>query len=96
MPNFVSYPTLFPWCLSFLTNRIWDLSLERDEEEETEFKAKLKEQASAPQDLPPQLLFVHQVPNSIALLYTCTDVHIAKTIRDLIVSSVPMDRVKRT
>ncbi|KAG6467352.1 hypothetical protein ZIOFF_074825 [Zingiber officinale] len=39
---------------------IWDLSLERDEEEETEFKAKLKEQASAPQDLPPQLLFVHQ------------------------------------
>lgn len=39
---------------------IWDLSLERDEEEEAEFKAKLKEQANAPQDLPPQLLFVHQ------------------------------------
>ncbi|KAK1319205.1 hypothetical protein QJS10_CPB04g01705 [Acorus calamus] len=40
---------------------IWDLSLERDEEEEAEFKAKLKEQATAPEDLPPQLLFVHQV-----------------------------------
>ncbi|XP_058097713.1 protein HEAT STRESS TOLERANT DWD 1-like [Magnolia sinica] len=39
---------------------IWDLSLERDEEEEAEFKAKMKEQANAPQDLPPQLLFVHQ------------------------------------
>lgn len=41
--------------------RIWDLSLERDEEEEAEFKAKVKEQANAPEDLPPQLLFVHQV-----------------------------------
>ncbi|KAK1296137.1 hypothetical protein QJS10_CPB15g00551 [Acorus calamus] len=40
---------------------IWDLSLERDEEEEAEFKTKLKEQATAPEDLPPQLLFVHQV-----------------------------------
>ncbi|KAK1261410.1 hypothetical protein QJS04_geneDACA001082 [Acorus gramineus] len=40
---------------------IWDLSLERDEEEEAEFKAKLKEQATTPEDLPPQLLFVHQV-----------------------------------
>lgn len=39
---------------------IWDLSLERDEEEEAEFKAKVKEQANAPSDLPPQLLFVHQ------------------------------------
>ncbi|KAL2533210.1 Transducin family protein/WD-40 repeat family protein [Abeliophyllum distichum] len=39
---------------------IWDLSLERDEEEETEFKAITKEQVNAPADLPPQLLFVHQ------------------------------------
>lgn len=39
---------------------IWDLSLERDEEEEAEFKAQMKEQTSAPEDLPPQLLFVHQ------------------------------------
>ncbi|KAK3005055.1 hypothetical protein RJ639_017392, partial [Escallonia herrerae] len=39
---------------------IWDLSLERDEEEEAEFKAKITDQAHAPTDLPPQLLFVHQ------------------------------------
>ncbi|KAI3447831.1 hypothetical protein Pfo_004496 [Paulownia fortunei] len=39
---------------------IWDLSLERDEEEEAEFKAHTKEQVNAPTDLPPQLLFVHQ------------------------------------
>lgn len=36
--------------------------MERDEEEEAEFKEKMKEQANAPEDLPPQLLFVHQVP----------------------------------
>ncbi|XP_052185853.1 protein HEAT STRESS TOLERANT DWD 1-like [Diospyros lotus] len=39
---------------------IWDLSLERDEEEEAEFKAQTREQVNAPADLPPQLLFVHQ------------------------------------
>ncbi|KAL9356515.1 hypothetical protein Peur_049768 [Populus x canadensis] len=39
---------------------VWDLSLEKDEEEEAEFKAKTKEQVNAPADLPPQLLFVHQ------------------------------------
>ncbi|AQK95084.1 Transducin family protein / WD-40 repeat family protein [Zea mays] len=39
---------------------IWDLSLERDAEEEAEFRAKMKEQANAPEDLPPQLLFAHQ------------------------------------
>ncbi|XP_071699364.1 protein HEAT STRESS TOLERANT DWD 1-like [Rutidosis leptorrhynchoides] len=39
---------------------IWDLSLERDEEEESEFKSKTQEQVHAPTDLPPQLLFVHQ------------------------------------
>ncbi|XP_010541056.1 PREDICTED: glutamate-rich WD repeat-containing protein 1 isoform X2 [Tarenaya hassleriana] len=39
---------------------IWDLSLEKDEEEEAEYKAKTQEQVNAPQDLPPQLLFVHQ------------------------------------
>ncbi|MED6175051.1 hemolysin III domain membrane protein [Stylosanthes scabra] len=39
---------------------IWDLSLEKDEEEEAEFKAQTKEQVNAPEDLPPQLLFIHQ------------------------------------
>ncbi|XP_010493630.1 PREDICTED: glutamate-rich WD repeat-containing protein 1-like isoform X2 [Camelina sativa] len=39
---------------------IWDLSLEKDEEEEAEFKAQTKEQVNTSQDLPPQLLFVHQ------------------------------------
>lgn len=39
---------------------VWDLSLERDEEEEAEFKAKTKDQVNTPSDLPPQLLFVHQ------------------------------------
>ncbi|EEF34640.1 protein HEAT STRESS TOLERANT DWD 1 isoform X2 [Ricinus communis] len=39
---------------------IWDLSLEKDEEEEAEFRAKTNEQVNAPADLPPQLLFVHQ------------------------------------
>ncbi|KAG6775387.1 hypothetical protein POTOM_018836 [Populus tomentosa] len=43
-----------------LSIQIWDLSLEKDEEEEAEFKAKTKEQVNAPADLPPQLLFVHQ------------------------------------
>jgi hypothetical protein len=33
----------------------------RDAEEEAEFRAKMREQANAPDDLPPQLLFVHQV-----------------------------------
>ena len=47
-------------CLASLT-RIWDLSLEKDEEEEAEFRAKTKEPVNAPEDLPPQLLFVHQV-----------------------------------
>lgn len=45
----------------FFIFRIWDLSLEKDEEEEAEFKTKMKEQVNVPQDLPPQLLFVHQV-----------------------------------
>uniref|UniRef100_A0A7C9DM56 Histone-binding protein RBBP4-like N-terminal domain-containing protein n=1 Tax=Opuntia streptacantha TaxID=393608 RepID=A0A7C9DM56_OPUST len=39
---------------------IWDLSLERDEEEEAEFKAQTEDKVNAPEDLPPQLLFVHQ------------------------------------
>lgn len=39
---------------------IWDLSLENDPEEEAEFRSKMKEQANAPENLPPQLLFVHQ------------------------------------
>ncbi|XP_058000052.1 protein HEAT STRESS TOLERANT DWD 1 [Hevea brasiliensis] len=39
---------------------IWDLSLEKYEEEEAEFRAKINEQVNAPADIPPQLLFVHQ------------------------------------
>ncbi|KAJ8452126.1 hypothetical protein Cgig2_016707 [Carnegiea gigantea] len=39
---------------------IWDLSLERDEEEEAEFKAQTEDKVNTPEDLPPQLLFVHQ------------------------------------
>jgi ribosome assembly protein RRB1 len=45
----------------FHEHRIWDLSLERDAEEEAEYQALLKQQAEPPADLPPQLLFVHQV-----------------------------------
>lgn len=48
------------FCIGF-NYRIWDLSLEKDEEEEAEFKAQTKEQVNAPEDLPPQLLFIHQV-----------------------------------
>ena len=50
-------------------SRIWDLSLEKDEEEEAEFKAQTKEQVNAPADLPPQLLFVHQVNPSLSYIY---------------------------
>lgn len=39
---------------------VWDLSLERDAEEEAEFQALGKQKVLAPDDLPPQLLFVHQ------------------------------------
>lgn len=39
---------------------IWDLSLEKDEEEEAEFRAQIEDKVNAPNDLPPQLLFVHQ------------------------------------
>lgn len=39
---------------------IWDLSLERDAEEEAEFQANMKQKVMAPENLPPQLLFVHQ------------------------------------
>lgn len=62
------FSLFYIWDLtSYVTfhHRIWDLSLEKDEEEEAEFKAKTKEQVNAPEDLPPQLLFIHQVcPNA--------------------------------
>lgn len=50
------------WGILACECRIWDLSLERDAEEEAQYQAQLKQkQAEAPDDLPPQLLFVHQV-----------------------------------
>ncbi len=49
----------------FREHRIWDLSLERDAEEEAEYQALLKQQAEPPADLPPQLLFVHQVTTTL-------------------------------
>jgi len=41
---------------------MWDLALERDLEEEAQYLAQLKQkQVEIPEDLPPQLLCVHQV-----------------------------------
>ncbi|KAH9762924.1 WD REPEATS REGION domain-containing protein [Citrus sinensis] len=53
---------------------IWDLSLEKDEEEEAEFKAKTREQVNAPEDLPPQLLFIHQGQKDLKELHWHTQV----------------------
>ncbi|XP_071721478.1 protein HEAT STRESS TOLERANT DWD 1-like [Rutidosis leptorrhynchoides] len=53
---------------------IWDLSLERDEEEESEFKAKIQEEVHAPTDLPPQLLFVHQGQKDLKELHWHTQI----------------------
>lgn len=58
--------------------RIWDLSLERDEEEEADFKAKMKEQVNAPNDLPPQLLFVHQVRLILLATILCIELVVKK------------------
>ena len=60
-------------CVGF-HHRIWDLSLEKDEEEEAEFKAKTKEQVNAPEDLPPQLLFIHQVGRKFSLNIYLNDI----------------------
>ena len=46
------------------TLTVWDLSLERDTEAEAAMAAST-EQADAPDDLPPQLLFVHQGQTNI-------------------------------
>uniref|UniRef100_K4BZD2 Histone-binding protein RBBP4-like N-terminal domain-containing protein n=1 Tax=Solanum lycopersicum TaxID=4081 RepID=K4BZD2_SOLLC len=40
--------------------RVVKCGLNRDEEEQAEFKVKMKEQVNVPKDLPPQLLFIHQ------------------------------------
>ncbi|XP_076918796.1 protein HEAT STRESS TOLERANT DWD 1-like [Bidens hawaiensis] len=53
---------------------IWDLSLERDEEEEAEFKAKTQEEVHAPTDLPPQLIFVHQGQKDMKELHWHTQI----------------------
>jgi ribosome assembly protein RRB1 len=61
---------------------IWDLSLERDAEEEAEYQAFLKQQqAEAPADLPPQLLFVHQGQKDLK------EVHWHPQIKDLLIST---------
>ncbi|OIW18025.1 hypothetical protein TanjilG_07609 [Lupinus angustifolius] len=52
---------------------IWDLSLEKDEEEDAEFKAKTQE-VNAPQDLPPQLLFIHQRQKDLKELHWHTKI----------------------
>ena len=55
-PLFPSPPLPHPSC------SVWDLALERDAEEEADFEQSQDQpQAEAPADLPPQLLFVHQV-----------------------------------
>ncbi|KAF8395180.1 hypothetical protein HHK36_019122 [Tetracentron sinense] len=53
MANYSQQGKGFTW-------RLWDLSLEKDKEEEAEFGAKTRGKVNAPEDMPPQLLFVHQ------------------------------------
>ncbi|KAL6553670.1 hemolysin III domain membrane protein [Orobanche gracilis] len=53
---------------------VWDLSLERDEEEEAEFKDIIKEQVNTPEDLPPQLLFIHQGQKDLKELHWHTQI----------------------
>ncbi|KAJ7544891.1 hypothetical protein O6H91_09G097800 [Diphasiastrum complanatum] len=55
---------------------IWDLSLERDAEEEAAYQAQLEQkQAEAPEDLPPQLLFVHQGQKNLKELHWHPQIH---------------------
>ncbi|GLJ54061.1 hypothetical protein SUGI_1157230 [Cryptomeria japonica] len=60
---------------------IWDLSLERDEEEEAQFKAERKENVDAPENIPPQLLFIHQGQKDIK------EVHWHAQIQGLLIST---------
>jgi ribosome assembly protein RRB1 len=39
---------------------VWDLAVERDAEEEAQAMAENESNAEIPDDLPPQLMFVHQ------------------------------------
>eukprot|EP00271_Cylindrocystis_brebissonii_P017308 TRINITY_DN444_c0_g1_i5.p1 TRINITY_DN444_c0_g1~~TRINITY_DN444_c0_g1_i5.p1 ORF type:complete len:492 (-),score=118.56 TRINITY_DN444_c0_g1_i5:404-1879(-) len=63
----------------------WDLSTERDLEEERQFEAELGQtQADAPEDLPQQLLFVHQGQSDMKELHWHTQIPgmVVSTARD--------------
>ncbi|KAL1308096.1 hypothetical protein AAHE18_17G081800 [Arachis hypogaea] len=69
---------------------IWNLSLEKDEEEEIEFKAQTKEQVNATEDLPPQLLFIHQsVWHRIYLFIWIVGNHRHSLLRQILIDIYP-------